>query len=1050
MRSIEGTSDVPYGRRLIPHVIDDIAHGEPQREAFQIPVSTEPKDGWSAISFKRYANAINRCAHKIVERCGKAPEHEFPTLAYIGPQDARYVVLMVAAIKVGWQALFISPRNSQEGQINLFERTDCHVLWFAQSVRKMVEPWLEERHMKTFEVDSLESWFSAVEVPDIPYDRTFEQAEWEPLCVLHTSGSTGLPKPIFVVQGMLAISDAYHNHRMWNGYTHWIPAWTEKAKRHFLPMPLFHAAALYTFVFLSIYFATPTCFAIPDVALSADFVVECLMNMDVESAILPPSLLEDVSQSDEGMAVLKKLNMVAFGGGNLARETGDRLVRNGIVLSNIVSSTEFSPYPLYFQPRPDLWQYFIINHELFGVEWRKEDGDACELVVVRKDKNPGLQGFFYTFPDLDEYSTHDLFIPHPSLPYHWTYHGRADNIIVFSNGEKLNPITIEGIVQDHPQVKGAIVVGSDKFQPALLLEPFTHPKNQEEERALIDDVWPLIEKANSETVAHGQIIRDLIAVTDQNRPFLRTGKGTIQRIGTLNLYKDDIDRFYEMLGDITRLKAPELDVKSEESLSQSIIETLDSLTRNPQFDPETNFFAAGIDSLQVINISRLLRAGLAAAGYMTELPTRIVYSNPTPSRLAKYILHTIIHRGTTMEENREDDEREVSKLLYERYTRQLVQGKPGRPNASDKDQIVILTGSTGALGSYLLDQLVRNPAVNRVICLNRAEDGGVERQAKAMKERDLAQDYSHKTEFHHADLSRTDLDLPKDVYEYLSTEADRVIHNAWPVNFNISTETFEPHIRGVRNLADFASLARKRVAIVFISSVSTVDRWDTNKGPVPEERFGDWDLPSNGYGRGKMISSMVLEDAGKVGDFPAASIRVGQIAGPESDAGAWAVQEWLPSIIASSLYMSVLPKELGRADRVDWVPIERIAKLVLDVSGAGTQCIGSAEIHGYFHGVNPSVNHWRDLAPAVQQFYGGRIKELVSFKDWVARLEKSQVVDANPGVKLVDTYRAMSDDSEAEPVVFEMERANSVSPAIREAPPITPQLMRHWCTQWRF
>lgn len=684
------------------------------------------------------------------------------------------------------------------------------------------------------------------------------------------------------------------------------------------------------------------------------------------------------------------------------------------------------------------------------MDWRKTDGDACELVIVRKDKTPGLQGFFYTFPDLNEYSTNDLFVPHPSLPDHWAYHGRADNVIVFSNGEKLNPITIEGIVQDHPRVKGAIVVGSNKFQPALLLEPFTHPKNQEEERALIDDVWPLIEKANSETVAHGQIIRDLVAIADQEKPFLRTGKGTIQRAATLSRYNDDIDRLYGMLGDITHLEVPKLDVKSEESLSQSIIETLDLLARKPELEPETNFFAAGIDSLQVINVSRLLRAGLAAAGYATELPPRIVYNNPTPRRLATYILHTIIRGGAEIDTDREGDEREASKLLYERYTQQLIQGQPGRPNASDEGQTVLLTGSTGALGSYLLDQLVRSPAVARVVCLNRGEDGGVERQAKAMKERDLVQDYSQKAEFYHADLSRGDFGLPKYVYENLSREADRVIHNAWSVNFNISTETFEPHITGVRNLADFAARARKRVAVVFISSVSTADRWDTSKGPVPEERLEDWDLPGNGYGRSKMIGSMVLEDAGKVGDFPTASIRVGQIAGPESNAGAWAPQEWLPSIVASSLYMSALPKELGRADRVDWVPIERIAKLVLDVSGAGNQRVGSAEINGYFHGVNPSVSYWRDLAPAVQQFYAGRIKELVSFKDWVARLEKSQVVDANPGVKLVDTYRAMSDDSEAEPVIFGMQRAASVSLAIREAPPITPQLMKHWCTQWQF
>lgn len=86
-----------------------------------------------------------------------------------------------------------------------------------------------------------------------------------------------------------------------------------------------------------------------------------------------------------------------------------------------------------------------------------------EQVIVRKGKKPGLQGFFYTFPNDDEYQTKDLYKPHPSLPNHWMYYGRAENIIVFSNGEKLNPITIEEIVEGHPQVKGALVVGSNKW-----------------------------------------------------------------------------------------------------------------------------------------------------------------------------------------------------------------------------------------------------------------------------------------------------------------------------------------------------------------------------------------------------------------------------------------------------------------------------------------------------------------------------------------------------------------------------------------------------------
>lgn len=49
------------------------------------------------------ANAVNRCAHRIVDICGKPEEGSFPTIAYIGPNDARYIVMMIACVKAGYK-----------------------------------------------------------------------------------------------------------------------------------------------------------------------------------------------------------------------------------------------------------------------------------------------------------------------------------------------------------------------------------------------------------------------------------------------------------------------------------------------------------------------------------------------------------------------------------------------------------------------------------------------------------------------------------------------------------------------------------------------------------------------------------------------------------------------------------------------------------------------------------------------------------------------------------------------------------------------------------
>ena len=54
---------------------------------------------------------------------------------------------------------------------------------------------------------------------------------------------------------------------------------------------------------------------------------------------------------------------------------------------------------VYEQP-PELWNYFLVNHELSGIDWRQsEDGKTYRMMIKRKGKHPGLQGVFYVFPE---------------------------------------------------------------------------------------------------------------------------------------------------------------------------------------------------------------------------------------------------------------------------------------------------------------------------------------------------------------------------------------------------------------------------------------------------------------------------------------------------------------------------------------------------------------------------------------------------------------------------------------------------------------------------
>jgi hypothetical protein len=105
-----------------------------------------------------------------------------------------------------------------------------------------------------------------------------------------------------------------------------------------------------------------------------------------------------------------------------------------------------------------------------GYELEKISDGVFELVIVNNEQTNKYQGIFEVFPNLKEYRTKDLYSPHPTVPGWWKYRGRADDLIILSNGEKINPIPVENTIRSNPLVKAALAVGEYRFNPSLLIE----------------------------------------------------------------------------------------------------------------------------------------------------------------------------------------------------------------------------------------------------------------------------------------------------------------------------------------------------------------------------------------------------------------------------------------------------------------------------------------------------------------------------------------------------------------------------------------------------
>ncbi|KAM4066274.1 AMP-binding enzyme [Hirsutella rhossiliensis] len=648
-------SNQPYGNRLLVSLIDEIAAAEPSRAFVFVPRCSEPDKGWKPITFKEISNAVNYVANDIRSKLKNHPlQDHLPTVAYIGPSDVRYAIIMLACVKAGCQALFISPRNSVEIQISLFERTACSHLWYAESFHQVVLTWLRHRPMQITMAPSPETWIRSI-ATWLPYNRSYEKAKWDPLVVLHTSGSTGIPKPVIMRR---------------QGAHFFIKEWADRSKKIFMSMPMFHAAGIVCLMLLAVCYDVPVALPIAERPLTPGSVLQGLAHADVDAAFLPPSILEALSMQENEIQHLAKLNFVAFGGATLSPAAGEKLVGRGVILSNVISSTETLPFPLYFQHCPQLWQYFVIDSRVLGAEWRaasSEDG-LCELVLHRKNSHgPTDQPVFYTFPDLSEWPTGDLFKAHPTLPDHWTYCGRCDGIIVLSNGEKINPVNVEDIIVGHPAVNGALVVGQGRFQPAIILEPVAPPVDDTATETLIDDIWPVIETANKSNV---RIVRQLVAISDPNMPFLRSGKGSVQRGPTTRAYDKYIDSIYKNAESYNVSKISDtLDMTSKAALCQSVIRLFQNRMGLRNLGANTDFFDAGFDSLQATIASNLLNASLAASGVQID--------------------------GANL----------AAGAPWKHYETQETKAL--------EDMTILLTGSTGSLGSYLLDRLCPTPQISR-------------------------------------------------------------------------------------------------------------------------------------------------------------------------------------------------------------------------------------------------------------------------------------------------------------------------------------------------
>lgn len=159
--------------------------------------------------------------------------------------------------------------------------------------------------------------------------------------------------------------------------------------------------------------------------------------------------------------------------GPLSQECGDKV--NAVTrVFNFVGVTEGSLFPIVQAERED-WNYLHF-HPGGGYTFQDRGEGLWEQFQTRDPERHLFQAFFQTFPDLDEIAIKDLYSKHPTKPGRWFYRGRIDDVIVLSNGEKVNPLDMEACINNHPAVKATLVVCHPRAISSTPALTTGHPK----------------------------------------------------------------------------------------------------------------------------------------------------------------------------------------------------------------------------------------------------------------------------------------------------------------------------------------------------------------------------------------------------------------------------------------------------------------------------------------------------------------------------------------------------------------------------------------------
>lgn len=320
----------------------------------------------------------------------------------------------------------------------------------------------------------------------------------------------------------------------------------------------------------------------------------------------------------------------------------------------------------------------------------------------------------------------------------------------------------------------------------------------------------------------------------------------------------------------------------------------------------------------------------------------------------------------------------------------------------NKAKTVFLTGATGFLGAFLLNDLLESTSAHIVVLVRFSDPSqtdypaGIARIRRHLLDLGLWRDsIMERVEILPGNLSRERLGLSPEAFRELANRVQVIIHAGATVNLVYPYASMRgANIGGTREILRLASLGGATVQYVSTNGVLP-----PFKAGWPEYASLDVDsVPDkllDGYGQTKWVAEQLVHEAGRRG-LPVKIHRAGTISG-HSLTGAANAWDLLNALIVESIHLGYAPDVEGW--RAEMTPVDFVSKSIVHLSN---------QTHA-----KQLVFHLGDPTPVGMESVWSDLEKLgyptkpLDFDKWVALwTEKRGSVKGGDGAFTVDILRS--------------------------------------------